>query len=98
MKESAEMKGTTACAPTAARTSFRSTKISPLQTRIALVLGGTEVSWLIALTARIRIGREVVKAGIVGHVETLEDCRHRGYGSRVMEATLTRFAARKCDI
>jgi hypothetical protein len=87
MKGSAESIGT-----------IRSTKISSSQTRIGLVVGDREVSWLIAFMARIRIGREVVKAGIVGHVETLQDCRHRGYGSRVMAATLDRFAARKCDI
>ena len=64
----------------------------------ALMDDGREVSWLVLECQRIRIGHAVVRAGIVGHVFTLETRRGEGLGRIVMDDTLLRMEARRHDI
>jgi predicted acetyltransferase len=64
----------------------------------SLMIGRTKASWLFMETHRIRVGSAVVKAGIVGHVETLEKFRGQGLGRTVMLATIKRFEQKGCDI
>ena len=66
--------------------------------KAALVDEGQEVSYLHFECQRIRIGRAVVRAGIVGHVFTLEERRGQGLGRIVMEDALRRMEARRHDI
>ncbi len=66
--------------------------------RAALVEDGRELSWLHFECRRIRVGRAVVRAGIVGHVFTLEERRGQGLGRIVMEDALRRMEARRHDI
>src|SRR5262249_10763087 len=57
-------------------------------TRVDLMDGERSVSrlWVIPLT--IRIGAATVRMDGIGGVGTEEDCRHRGYSRRVLEATV----------
>jgi len=64
----------------------------------ALVDEGREVSWLHFECQRVRIGRAVVRAGIVGHVFTLEERRRQGLGRIAMEDALRRMESRRHDI
>jgi hypothetical protein len=66
--------------------------------KAVLVDGGREASWLHFESQRIRIGRAPVRAGIVGHVFTLEERRGRGLGRVVMEEALRHMEARRHDI
>ena len=59
---------------------------------------GRDVSSLHFECQRIRVGCAVLRAGIVGHVFTLEERRGQGLGRIVMEDTLRRMEARRHDI
>ncbi len=57
-----------------------------------------EIGGTLLTCHRIRIGCVPVKAGIVGHVHTVEDRRGQGIGRRVMEGAHRRMAAKGCQI
>jgi Acetyltransferase (GNAT) domain len=58
------------------------------EARVDLMAGERSVSrlWVIPLT--IRVGAATVRMDGIGGVGTEEDCRHRGYSRRVLEATV----------
>jgi hypothetical protein len=53
-----------------------------------LLEGDRVVSWLWIIPFQMRIGRAVVRMDGIGGVNTLEECRNRGYSRYVIESTL----------
>ncbi len=57
-------------------------------TRASLVIDGAQVSWLWIVPLTIRIGTATVRMDGIAGVGTADECRHRGYDRRVLEATV----------
>ena len=55
------------------------------------MLGERIVSWLWIVPFTLHIGKATVRMDGIGGVNTEEDCRHRGYSRRVLEATVARM-------